>query len=439
MRLKYLCLAAAVTTFSLSSCSFGSNIDNLMTPPKLSVEQEQIYKALTEGNNTSISLKYPKSGKYLSAFIIEDLDGDGGSEAIVFYEHNGIVAEENSLRLNILDQEDGKWRSIGETSVAGTEIEKVMISKLGTNNRVNIIIGSSLINRSEKNVTVYTYDSEEGTIDSDFSQAYAFIDVTDLDSDNENEFLLLTAASNSAPATASVYELDENGRYICFPIELSGSFTEFNSLTYGNIGGGRNGLCIDELSGTGAIQTDMIYMNDSQLYKVFNTPDEAAATLRPAGYSSADIDNDGTIEIPLQTIAPGYDNVPESEQMSITQWKVLNKDNRLVQKYSSYYSVSNGYTFIFPERWHNNVTVRRDAVNDEIVFCAYSDGEVGEELMRIFCADDAPSREDRLFNGYMLMGTKGGTSYLAYIPQHNKNDVPLAPTAGEAAVGFKLM
>ncbi len=107
MRLKYLSLAAAVTTFSLSSCSFGSNIDNLMTPPKLSVEQEQIYKALTEGNNTSISLKYPKSGKYLSAFIIEDLDGDGGSEAIVLYEHNGIVAEENSLRLNILDQENG--------------------------------------------------------------------------------------------------------------------------------------------------------------------------------------------------------------------------------------------------------------------------------------------------------------------------------------------
>ena len=88
----------------LCSCSFGSSIDNLMVPPKLSVEQEQIYSALTDAAGTSISLKYPKSGKYLSAFIVEDIDGDGGSEAVVFYEKTSLAVEENTLRINILDQ-----------------------------------------------------------------------------------------------------------------------------------------------------------------------------------------------------------------------------------------------------------------------------------------------------------------------------------------------
>ena len=101
------CLFAAGT---LSGCTFGSSIDNLMAPPKLSVEQEQIYSALTDATGTSISLKYPKSGKYLSAFIIEDIDGDGGNEALVFYERNGLGVEENTLRINVLDQDDGNWR-----------------------------------------------------------------------------------------------------------------------------------------------------------------------------------------------------------------------------------------------------------------------------------------------------------------------------------------
>ena len=66
----------------LTGCSFGASIDTLMAPPKLSVEQEQIFAALTKAEGSAISLKYPKSGKYLSAFIIEDLDGDGGNEEL---------------------------------------------------------------------------------------------------------------------------------------------------------------------------------------------------------------------------------------------------------------------------------------------------------------------------------------------------------------------
>ena len=59
--------------------------------------------------------------------------------------------------------------------------------------------------------------------------------------------------------------------------------------------------------------------------------------------------------------------------------------------------------------------------------------------MRIYCAEDVPSREDRLFNGYMLMGTKGEYSYLAYIPQGTgEGDEPYLQLS-DAAVGFRLI
>lgn len=437
MKIIKLFTVVFLYVFFLTGCMFSSSIDNLMTPPKLSIEQEQIYRALTDATGGSISLKYPKSGKYLSAFIIEDIDGDNVNEAVVFYEKTSIAVEENTLRINILDRFDDKWRSVCDTPAKGAEIEKVMISKLGSNDRVNLIIGSSLINRSEKNVSIYSYT--DGNIEETFSESYSFIDVTDLDKDNENEFLLLSGSSSGALAVAEAYKLDEKGIYYKYSRKLSGSFTEFDSLNYGSIDGKRTGLYIDAVLGTGLIQTDIIYMDDTGLKKVFSTSEESIFTVRPAGCASFDIDGDGILEIPVQAISPGYEDVSESEQMKITNWYFVNEDDKIEKKYSSYYSINDGYIFVFPEKWGNNVTVRRDYVNDEIVFCAYEDETVGRELLRIYFADDSPSKEDRISNGYMLMHTKGESAYLAYIPvSDDENDDGLSVSSGDVAVGFKF-
>lgn len=432
-KLLLLPLAAA----ALTGCTFGANIDTLMSPPKLSVEQEQIYSALTLSTGNSISLKYPTSGKYLSAFIVEDIDGDGGNEAVVFYEKNSLAVEENTLRINILDKSDGSWSSVCDRPVDGSEIEKVIISRLGSSDRMNLIIGSSMINRSEKNVNIYNYT--DGVLESPaFSDSYSFFDVKDLDMDGENEFLLLKGSYTNAPATAAAYRLDSNGKYIPYYQDLSSSFTEFDTPIYGKIGNGRTGLYIDAGSGAGSIQTDVIYMDENGLNKVFATSRESFSTVRPSGCSSFDIDNDGIPEIPVQKVSQGYDeNASESEQIKITEWLYVAEDNSLRKKYTSYYSVNEGYIFIFPEYWEDNVKVERDAINDEMVFRSYKNGVAGRELLKIYCAEDQPSRDDRIANGYMMLHTKGDSAYLAYIPpQPDTEGDGLSLTSGDVAVGF---
>ena len=422
---------------ALTGCTFGATIDTLMAPPKLSLEQEQIYTALTDSLGGSISLKYPKSGKYLSAFIIEDIDGDGGNEALVFYERNNHAADENPLRINILDKNGGSWQSVFDTAAEGSEIEKVMISKLGASDRINLIIGTSMVNRSEKNVTIYNY--VDGVLqEPTFSASYAFIDVMDLDMDGELEFLRLTGASGGEDAVAEAYKVYENGEYHKVVQPLSGAFTEFDNISYGRVGSNGTGLYIDAVSGTGSIQTDVVYMDRGNMKKVFGTPGESEATVRPAGCTCFDVDRDGSPEIPIQIIAPGYEGAEESSQLRLTEWKKINDYYTLEKHYTSYYSVNDGYIFIFPEKWEGKVTVRRDIVYDEIVFCAYDKNEMGRELLRIFCAEDQPSKEDRLSNGYMLMHTKGESSYLAIIPPDPDNvDDGLSINAGDAAAGFR--
>ena len=61
-----------------------STIDNLIKPPKLSEEQNRIDTALKASVGDNISLVYPKTGDYKSAFIVENIDEEETSEAIVF-------------------------------------------------------------------------------------------------------------------------------------------------------------------------------------------------------------------------------------------------------------------------------------------------------------------------------------------------------------------
>ena len=435
---KLLLLPLAAAAFT--GCTFGASIDTLMTPPKLSVEQEEIYTALTDAHGTAISLKYPKSGKYLSAFIIEDIDGDGGNEALVFYERNNHAADENPLRINVLDKkENGKWTSVYDEAAAGSEIEEVMISRLGSNSRVNIIIGTSFINRSEKNVKVYVYSDnnlQEPPTFSD-SDTYSFMDVKDLDMDGELEFLRLAKSSNGVPALAEAYKLDESGTYHRMALELGENFSEFD-VNYGKLPNGRNGMYLDAVSGAGFVQSDVIYIEDGQLKNIFGSPENTIDTSRPAGCSSFDVDGDGSLEIPVQVVAPGYDAKEEGEQQKLTEWMKLDGNMKLKKQYTSYYSLNDGYIFIFPEKWVGKVTVERDIVNDEIDFLAYGKEGMGRELLSIYCASDQVSRDDRIAGGYMLMHTKGSSSYLACIPTNPDTAKDgLSITAGEVAIGFR--
>ena len=444
-------ITALATGAALTGCTFGASIDTLMTPPKLGPEQEKIYSELTRSLGTSnISLKYPKSGKYLSAFIIEDIDGDGGNEAMVFYERNNHASDENSLRINILDKkDDGQWSSVYDKAAEGSEIEKVIISKLGSNDRINIIIGTSMINRSEKNVTIYNYVDGVLRDPPTFSRAYSYIDVRDLDMDGELEFLTITGSSGSeAPAKVVIYTLDSDGQYFPMINELSGAFTDFE-VNYGTLGNGRTGIYVDSYSAPNSIKTDVFYMDDNKennskrLAKVDETAGKNNDNSRPAGCTSFDIDGDGQLEIPVQTLAPGYTDTALGEQLRLTEWKQINSDNKFETRYISYYSINDGYIFLFPERWKGKVTVKRDIVEDEIVFYSYTTGKNNEvvldrDLLHICCAEDEASRADKLSGEYMLMHTKGDSSCLALLPKNNDTyGDGLSLTMGEAAVGFR--
>ena len=107
-----------------------------------------------------------------------------------------------------------------------------MITKLGEHDRVNIVVGYSLINQSEKVVSIYDYS--DGNLNTTFeNNYYSLFDAVDLNGDGKKEFFTVLNQSASRRASAAVYYLAENGNYLRSSVELNESYTNYRNLTYG--------------------------------------------------------------------------------------------------------------------------------------------------------------------------------------------------------------
>ncbi len=435
-RCCFLCLCTALL-LSFSGCSIGINADTLLTPPKLSEQQEQIYQALRDTTGSDIRLKYPKRGAYLSAFTIADIDGDAAEEAIVFYEKNGMPSTDTGLRVNILDCIDGKWLSICDRSAEGSEIEKVVISPLGTNDRMNIIVGYSTANQSEKYLSVYSY--RDNYLEQTLSHDYAYFDVADSGSGAAHPDLILLGAVSavSEQAYAAVYRLAEDGRYHEYKYNFRDRYTDYQQLIYGTLPDGRVALYVDAATGTSNIQTEILCMENTQLINLLERCSRSSEeTIRRAGLNCIDIDSDGIPEIPVQTAFQGYENAAESEKILQTRWLMM-QEPRVYTEHYSYYSTGDGYAFLLPESWENHVTVVRDMTGSELQFVAY-DGTWTDNmpvLLHIYIAYDEADLNDHLASGYQLLHTKGTAGYLVKAEQ----DQPLSMTIGKLLPCFRFL
>lgn len=415
-------MLAAFLTVQLPSCAFSGNVETMLSPPRLTVEQENIYRALQAAVGSSVSLKYPKSGERLSAFTVEDLDGDGQDEAIVFYESSRSTEDENRLRLGLLAQEDGTWRAMAEYPTAGAEVERIDIEQLGTNSRKNLVIRYSVVDGANRTAEVLHYDDKALT--RTLSLPYSRMSVTDLDGDGTRELLVLSGSTTSATASATVYALDEKGSYLQTTAQLPETVTEISSIGYGTVpalyGTGQiPAIFVDGSSGATTAQTVVLSYADSALTLVYtDSPDRFPNTSRPAGLLTADLNGDGEPEIPVQTVFYGYANAEDGSPLSMTNWYVC-RGGVLMLEYSSYYAVQEGYVFLLPKRWERRVTAVPE--DEEIVFYEYDPDTQKEDgspvlrapLLRLRTVTDPVQADNLQENGYLLIQKRGGSYYLA--------------------------
>lgn len=419
-------------------CGCSLQVESLLSPPKLSAEQSAIYEALQAGKGREIHLKYPRSGKYRSAFVIRNIDDEETDEAIVFYEASNIADGGSSLRLNFLDRENGEWVSVYDYAALGSEVERVQFADFG-DGETSIIITYTIQNTSDSAISVLKYADKTPT--EIYTGRCAYTSIMDVNGDGYSELFQISRDLDSGTATASLLGRSGDGGFQILSSAPISGFTECRGVTRGVCDEeGHQAIFIDRSLADGSIGTDvLICYDDLRLFAVTTVPE--VLSRRTNTYTpnilSRDIDGDGIIETASTAAFPGYENLPRAEQVNLIAWYQIESGGVSIRRDAlSYLSIRSDYLLFIPPRWEGRVTVKISASERTVTFSEYDSGErvTGAELLTIMAV---PPEGASAPAGYTPYGKNEGTGYRFYIRNNKGNS--LALTEAELSDCFRIL
>lgn len=409
---KLLLIPICLLCMALCGCSLGASVDNMLTPPKLSEEQNEIYQELINSVGKSVKLKYPRNGDYRSAFVIRNIDDEPGDEALVFYESKDIRSGESALRLKFLDKSGGNWEAVYDLACPGNEVDSIVFADLGSDTpsvasetetsalsdrgTSAIILSCTLLNQSEKSVLVLKYKDKKPV--ELLSSTYSCMSIADLNKDSQNELVIVSVNREMQTASASMYTDSTDGLELLSNTPLYGGAADYIRVTQGRLDENTPALFLDYSKGGGQSGTDVLYCYGSRLFcpnSIGSNPAGGLISRQVNDYMaeiySFDIDKDGFVEIPSTTPLPGYETLTKPEQLCAVQWYTVKNDNFTLES-NSYFSGKYRFALLFPNRWTGVVTAVADFTNNDIIFISYN-ADVGlnvtesNEIMRIHAAE----------------------------------------------------
>lgn len=425
-------------------------MDNLLTPPKLTSEQNEIYQELINSVGRNVKLKYPRNGEYRSAFVIHNIDDEPDDEAMVFYESSDIRSGESALRLKFLDKSSGKWEATYELACPGNDIESVSFVNFNNSEdaeETTIILSYTLLNQTDKAFSVLKYKDKKPV--ECLSSAYSCMEITDLNKDNINELVVVTVNKELKTASASMYADSGDKMELLSNTPLYGGAVDYIRVTKGLLDENTPALFLDYSSGGTMSGTDVLYCYGSRLF----CPDGVGSNLATGIISrqinnymaeiySFDIDGDGFVEIPSTTPFPGYETLTKPEQLCAVQWYIVQNDN-FAQKAYSYFSGKYRFALMFPNRWTGVVTAVADFNSNDIIFIAY-DERTGlnvteeNEIIRIHSVEKDNKDAAPETDGMKLIGESEDMIYFAVCNSSLKTE-NLALTDSELKACFIVL
>lgn len=294
-------LLAAVCLFS--GCSMApAGVDELLRAPQLTGEQSQVQKALIAYLGETPQLKYPTqstNGSALSPFAFGDWNGDGVTDAAVFYVS---AAKGQNVHLAVLEQQDGAWSVTQEKEGLATAVESIATASIQATGSTQLLVGYAGVS-GEKYLAVYDYRQQ--TLSEVLHESYSQYELRDITGSGANDLVIIT--SQEGEAMQLKLFTAESGRFISTQqLALSAQFTSCEGL-YSSLGDdGSYYLILDGKTGGGASLASAILHYDARMrqleeYSPVTEEDFYNATQRYSPFlKSQDMDGDGTVEIPRQ-------------------------------------------------------------------------------------------------------------------------------------------
>ncbi len=376
--------AAILCVFMLSSCTeFDDSAKSLLKAPR----QEELYhiqKALETSAGSDITLKYPTSGEYRSAFILKDINGDGEEEAIAFY--SKTVEETVTMNINVIASNGEEWESRGNSNIVAGGVEKVVFCDLDGDGRQEIVVGWTIFGTVDKQLAVYSFDGEG--LKKRAGEKYSDFLCGNLTGDDKNELIVLGINSTDKSTFAKVFSLSEKSIFELGAVQLDGGITSFYTPVLSKLSNSKPAVYVDAVKGLGVI-TEILWFENETL-KHLKSKDEAeeSVTFRTTLATVKDFNADGILDVPISEILKSTEKNEEIDKVFVTNWSNFDGKNFNTVA-SAFMNYSDGYYLTISPQMLDKIYLARKTDSRLRIFYSYDlkTSIQGDEVFRIMAVD----------------------------------------------------
>lgn len=375
--------AAILCVFMLSSCTeFDDSAKSLLKAPR----QEELYhiqKALETSAGSDITLKYPTSGEYRSAFILKDINGDGEEEAFAFY--SKTVEETVTMNINIIASNGEEWESRGNSNIVAGGVEKVVFCDLDGDGRQEIVVGWTIFGTVDKQLAVYSFDGEG--LKKRAGEKYSDFLCGNLTGDDKNELIVLGINSTDKSTFAKVFSLSEKSIFELGAVQLDGGITSFYTPVLSKLSNSKPAVYVDAVKGVGLI-TEILWFEKDTLMHLNRTNEEESQTFRTTLATVKDFNADGILDVPLSEILKSTEKSEEIDKVYVTNWS--NFDGKSFKTVASaFMNYSDGYYLTISPQMLDKLYLARKTDSRLRIFYSYDlkTSIQGDEVFRIMAVD----------------------------------------------------
>lgn len=393
---KIFCIIAISIFSSLlfSSCSSDSLIlpaDSLLSPPLYYEEYEELVNSFNNSIDGETTLCSPKKGNYRSAIVVEDVDSDGNQEAVVFYKNTNDLS---IARMHYFDYVDDRWISFGDYNGYGSGIENLVITDMDSDGKNEILVLWNTSGSSSGNIlSVYRIDMVTKKYKEISNESCFLSEVVDIDGNGRKDIFLICQNNiqNASQKVAKAMRLSGDSVVLFGETKLDPNISTYTSVkTEKASKDSPMRIYVDALKGEQQMITEVVYWDNSksELCAPLLDADTLtnAATLRYDPIDCYDINNDGIIDIPVQSSLFGKgDNLitVDTENIYLTEWKSLTSSGLESVAYTLV-NYQDGYMISLDESEIGSLGIRNyRSQNCWIVYSADENGEPVNELYSV--------------------------------------------------------
>ncbi|MBQ2694680.1 MAG: hypothetical protein IJF57_03920 [Clostridia bacterium] len=421
----------AAACFVFSSCSTDvliRPVDSLLSPPLYYEEYEDLLEAFNKNVGGDFSFCHPQRGDYRSAIIVEDIDSDSQKEAFIFYKNS---ADTTNARMHCFDYTDGRWIPDGDFNGYGNGIDSIKLTDMDSDGVSELMVLWSFSGVSSGSImSLYRAQPIIGEYREISNEACSVCEFVDVNGNGEKEVFFITQSNVSGVSqrSAKVMKLSGDSVALMGEARLDPNISSYTAVKTEKAASDEPmKIYVDALKGEQQMITELVYWDGekSELCAPFLDAETMSntVTLRYEPIGCSDMNNDGIIDIPVQSRIFGKgDNALtiDTENIYLTEWKNYRGAGLETAAYTLI-NYSDGYMVALDESEINTTGIRNyRSQNCWVVYKTNAAGESTGEIysvLKIF----SDRWDEARFSAYIPIVEKEDSVVCVYVTQNGKD------------------